>query len=171
MPKVYEAKYDQVAYEILKERFFSELSRIDALDQKANNTIGFVGIILSFISALGIYLIKDLPPSTNLFAFYICLFLFGVVLLVVSIFCALIATSVKDYDEFPEKTEEFLKEVKYASKEQIIDASIEAYDYCINKNKKVINEKAEFLMKSFNFLFIAILVNISFMMIIFLTKI
>ncbi|VVB63482.1 Uncharacterised protein [uncultured archaeon] len=175
MPDEYKAKYNAKVYELLKERFSSEFSRINNLDQKANNTIGFVGIILSFVSAIiGSFLIKDVSRSSNFFALYCFLFLLGIVLLVLSILCALMASWVKDYEIFPEfngKPEDFLEYVKYKKEEEIIDESVEVFSSIIEENKKRINEKADFIKQSHKSLIIAIFVNIIFIAVILLTKV
>jgi hypothetical protein len=173
MPEEYKAKYNPVVYELLKERFSSEFSRINTLDQKANNTIGFVGIIFSFVSAIGGFLLKDVSRSSNFFALYSFLFLLGVILLALSMLCGLEASWVKDYETFPDFHGEpgrFLNNLQYKNKEITIDAFVEIYSTLIKNNKKIINEKADFIKISHKTLIVAIFINILFTVVILLTK-
>lgn len=157
-----EIKYDSLVYELLKDRYNSEMERIDSLDQKANNTIGFAGIILSFVSAAGVYLIKDVPKSSNFYIIYSSLFLLGIIMLGISIFFALRACSVKDYDMFPEDPDPFIKKLEKVKRETIVNSLPAAYRSVLNNNRPRIDEKAEFLKRSFKYLSAGIFINLLF---------
>ena len=163
MDEAVRKRYDPLVYELLKERFFSEWDRIDALDQKANNSIGFSGIILSFISAAGVYFIQYMPKTANLYSLYSFLFLSGVSFLVFSIVLALKACSVEIYMMFPEP-DKFLNEARNVTRDEMLEALPEAYAEFIKSNKLIIDNKAKYISYSHKVLFIGILLNTIFIM-------
>ena len=133
------------------------------MDQKANNTIGFSGIILSFVAAAGVYLIQYVPKTANYYSLFSYLFLFGVVFLVLSIFLALKASSVKYYKMFPEP-DKFLKKTENLKKEDILDGLPKVYDAIITSNRAIINNNAKYISYSQIFLSVGLLLNVLFVM-------
>jgi hypothetical protein len=164
-----EDKYDPLVYEILKAKFDLDWNRIDTLDQKANNTIGFVGIILSLLLALGDWFLKEKENNLNYNYGYV-FFVFVVLLFIVSIFYALKATSIKNYKTYPGMIRDFIDEVEKQDKQFIIESAILNYGKAIEINIDIINKKAEYIKSSHHLFVIGLFINALFVIYLILIK-
>jgi hypothetical protein len=96
-----EKERDKLIYEIILNRHDQELQRTGNLDSKANNTIGFAGIIATLI----VTIVSYFPNGT-----YTLLFPVPLALLVVSAMLGLLAYRVKMYEAIQPR--EFIEEYK-----------------------------------------------------------
>jgi hypothetical protein len=152
-----EDRHDELAYELLKARFDLDWARIGTLDQKAGNAIGFVGIILSLVLAIGDLFLADITNGSKIY--YYAAFAIIIFLLIASIFLALLATQIKNYKAFPGEIEDWIDEVEGEDKQFVIESAVLNYKEAIKNNVGLINKKAEYLKYSYYLFFAGLFAN------------
>jgi hypothetical protein len=148
-----ESEKDKLIFDLIYQRQKNELERLNYLDQKASNTILFVGIILGLVSTLVSIFIGNIGIQENIFLGCInikFLLILGILFLTASIFCGTKAYYVKTLDVVPDTShliEKYAKNstVDYETVIQIIGTEI---SNSIKDNKKIIDEKADFIKYS-----------------------
>ncbi len=157
-------KRDEFIYTVIKERFSVDWARIDTLDGKASGIIGFAGIIISLEGGLGGYLLDKIPKSGSYYLLTSYIFIVGIILLALSIFCALMAYHIKkDWVIVPDP-EHLIENYAKKNRKQIDIIRILSWEIskAIKENKKTIDDKVEFIEYSFKFLLLGIAANIIF---------
>jgi len=96
-------------YNAINDRYHLERDRLKILDDKSNNIISFVGIILGLQAGLGSFLLKEIPRTEACYQYLSSIFLLGIILLAISIFCGLLAYSVKSVLVVPDTGEELIE--------------------------------------------------------------
>jgi hypothetical protein len=156
-------KRDLLIYELIAERFRLEWQRINDLDGKATNIIGFVGIIVSLHVGLGGFLLKEIPKTNEYYFYLYVLFLLGIIFLMCSILYALKAYYMKTWIAIPDT--EILIE-KYAKKDRskidIVRIVSQEISDAVKENKIKNDDKSVSIKDSFRFLVFGIGMNIIF---------
>ncbi|MBP2134592.1 hypothetical protein J2128_002563 [Methanomicrobium sp. W14] len=175
LTEIKELGKDKFIFDLIYQRHLRELERLNSLDNKASNTILFVGIIFSlFSAALGI--------STNNWLFFngeyivslVSRFslIFGILCLTVSIICSIKAYCIKTLDDVP-NTQNLI--TKYAmdssiNYKKLIGTIGTELSKTIKDNSEIINKKADFIKYSLFMFGIGMILILSFIFEVLLLK-
>lgn len=147
--KALETVYDEVV-----KRFQFESERTKHLDDKASNMIGFVGIIIGLVSALGGLLLG--VPQTPIKICATVLFFCVLILLVLSFIFGLAAYHVKKFTAVPDAYF-LIGAYEKEDKERILRDLNDNYAVAIEENMKLNNQKVEYIKRVTYALFFGIL--------------
>ncbi len=153
----------QLIYDLIIERFRFEWQRIINLDSKASGIIGFVGILISLQAGLGGFLLKAVPITSKFYSTLCFLFLSGIILLICSILCALIAYFVKAWEIAPEPKrliEEYAQ--KNRSRIDILAMVSQDLSEAVTHNRANNDKKAKWIKFGLGFLILGIVFVILF---------
>jgi hypothetical protein len=140
-----EVQRDKLIYEIVSDRYKQELRITIDLDSKANNVIGFSGLLATLIVAITGYL-----PKGD----YQALFVVPVILLIFSAIEGLRAYWIKPYKAI--EPENFVKEYKNKSTTEILRDLYATTAYIINKNNEINRRRATWIKYASTLLVLAI---------------
>ena len=89
-------KYELI-FNMIKDRYKHELERINHLDNKAGNSIGYISVILSLLIGVGTFdIIEKISKSNYYFIYFI-----GLILLIVSFLFSFHALKIRKLKVFP----------------------------------------------------------------------
>lgn len=140
-----EKERDKLIYEIIVERHKQELQRTSDLDSKANNTIGFSGLLATLIATVVSYL----PKGS-----YTLLFSAPLSLLIVSAILGLLAYRVKTYEAIEPR--KFIEEYKDKTLKNTLREYVGTIADSTLKNHKVHEDKAKLIKYASALLVLAI---------------
>lgn len=98
-----EFKKGEIAFDLIKRRYDSELSRISDLDGKAGTQIGFISVVLSLIIGVGTFDFLDKLTEPKFFLPYFI----GIGLLLFSFVFSLFAVKVREWNWAPNTSKLF----------------------------------------------------------------
>lgn len=143
-------------------RFELELNRKNDLDAKANNLLGFVGIVLTLVSGFGLTYLK-LPSFGNLTVDFvlrispIASFAVILVILLVSLVYILQALQIKTYTFVPNPFN-LIGKYENASKETVVQALYDEYAIAAVDNDKMNVKEAGLIKKAVQALLFAFVI-------------
>ena len=143
--KAEEKERNKLIYEIVVNRHKQELQRTSALDSKANNTIGFAGLLTAIIATVVGFL-----PKGN----FTLLFGVPLALLIVSAILGLFAYRVKTYEAI--EPQKFIQEYKNEGFTKTLKDYVATIAENTLKNHKVHQSKAKLIEYSSGLLVLAI---------------
>jgi hypothetical protein len=98
-PSLDDSKRDLLIFELIKRRLDNEWRRINDLDSKANNLVGFVSVVISLLLGAATFkLSSTLVCKTNLSILYFL----GISILLTSIIFALTGSKVRRWSDVPD---------------------------------------------------------------------
>ena len=150
-------KRDNLIYEVVNSRYALEEQRTCNLEQKAQNIISFVGIMLILQAGSVGLIINEIPKVDVFYIAFSLLYVLSIFNLICSIYCSLKAYQVKKWILIPD-TEYLIEE--YAEKERNITdilriLSVEISN-AIKHNEKINDVKAKLIQYSLFFLTIGV---------------
>jgi hypothetical protein len=151
-------------YDVIDGRYLLERDRSKVLDDKASNIISFVGIILGLQGALGIFLLKEIPKTAEAYHNLSNIFLLGIILLTISIFCGLMAYRIRPQKVVPDTGEALIEEYGNTDEDFLATLtmiSVEKAD-SIRINNKIGDDKVRYINGGFFLLVAGITVNVIF---------
>ena len=135
---------EEFIYEQIKHRYDFENTRTDALDSKASNLVGWVGLIISIMSAwTGITLERDESLSLSFHENVLLVAMF--VFLVGSLFFSLVAFRLSNYSVVPEPRP-FMNTYKTKTHSWTLRKFTATMVDAIENNLKKNNQKASFIV-------------------------
>lgn len=147
-----EGERDKLIFELIRERFDQEWSRIGELDDKAANIIGFVGIIAGFL--LGIEsLILVQTPTLN--ALLVILYLLGIGFLMVSMILGLMAYRVRRWEVVP-NVRVLIEEYTTKTHTEVLRRVAGETSLVVQQIKDQSNEKAGLIRRAWAFLILGL---------------
>ncbi len=157
------AERDKLIYDSISYRYNLEWDLSKILDGKASGIISFVGIILALQGALGAILLEDAPRKNALFIPIMCLFIFSILYLTISILSGLKAYYLKEWNAVP-KADYLIEEYgkKNRSRTYIMRTMGQEMANSIKKNSTNNNEKKRFIEYGFIFLVSGLVVDVIF---------
>jgi hypothetical protein len=163
-------KKDQLIYSLINNRYRLELQRTNDLDGKASSIIGFVGVMVNLQAGIGTFLLSKIPSTHKFYIYLYLLFLSGIIFLICSILCGLMAYKIKRWKVVPDS--DYLIQ-EYAKKDKkridlIRIVSAEISD-AITRNKEINDEKVNFINKSYIYLIFGIFMIFIFVNIFFIS--
>ena len=123
---------DRLIYDIIVDRYHEELQLTSDLDSKANNVIGFSGLLATLIAAIAVYLPKGHYPL---------LFVVPIVILIVSAIEGLRAYWIKTYKAIEPK--KFIGEYSNRTGTDTLQEYTATIAGCIEKRHLVNEDKAK----------------------------
>ena len=142
----------KVIHDSVVKRFELEIERKKSLDKKANNLIGFIGIILSLVTGFGVIYLKmpkfvewnfgyliELSPLFSFITVCIALFL--------STFFILRALQIKNYSYVPNAFN-LIGEYEDSSENSVLQALYDEYAIAIKENTQENNKEARKIQKA-----------------------
>ena len=162
---------DQILYDIFKDRFNSELNRIRDLDQKSSNIISFIGIIISIQSALGVFLLKEIPKSSFYWIASV-IFAFGMLFLLVAMRYAIKSYWVQDYIDVPGDPKDVFENYCKTNSHKLRILRNFSIEICkaTRKNRNINDNKVTNIKRSLQFLILGIGSDFLFIIVLLLMK-
>jgi len=154
---------DKLIYDSINNRYNLEWERSKSLEGKANGIITFVGIILALQGGIGAILINDAPNTGTLALTINWIFILSVISLTFSMINGLRAFNVKTWIYFPNASclvKQYGAENR--SRSQILCDMSTTLAESIKTNKSNNDEKKNFIVLGFIFLFAGVTLNLVF---------
>jgi hypothetical protein len=140
-------KRDELILDLIKRRYDSELARLNSIDSKGGNLIGFVSVIVGLLVGIaGLEFIKEISTPLSAIPYFI-----GLGMLVASISCALYAIKVRTYLAVPDASR-LLERYVEAEYRVVIRRVAGTMRDSINQSETVNNIKARWIDRSWYFL-------------------
>ena len=167
-------KTKELILDSVKERFNLEIERKQDLDGKANNLIGFVGIILSLISGFGLTTLTAIALPTFELSWYYASKISSLVVfasvyasLFFSVLFVLKALQIKNYSYVPNAFN-LIGAFENSNKDDVCQALYDEYAIAIKSNLTENNQEAHDIRKSIYCLLVAlVLFSISVLLFVF----
>lgn len=143
---------DKLIFDLVRERYNQELSRINDLDGKAGNLIGFVGIITSFVLGIGsLSFVQEQKPD----AWLVAIFLLGVLFLMGSMVLGLLAYRVRRWEVVP-KVKVLIEKYTTEMYDVVLKSVGATTSETVEKIAKQNDDKADYINAAWWFLIIGL---------------
>jgi hypothetical protein len=142
-----ELKRDQLIFELVKRRLDNERHRINDLDGKANNLVGFVSVVISVLLGSALFELRflSLSPAISI------LYFLGIGVLLLSIGFALGGFRIRKWEDVPEVLY-LLDEYTNRPYEEILTTSSVEMAKAVKHAEEQNNHKAQLISWSWYFL-------------------
>lgn len=160
----------QLIYELISEEYTSELTRKKDINEKANQIILFVGILIGLLSSFGLLLLKDISKTNAFYEVYILLFALSLIFLFLSIIGAIYIYSIKEWKTVPNSVRvlDYAKNMK--SKLKILQIVSAGKTDAISSNSSKIDKNAKIITYCHVFLSLGLFILLLFIILLFSTN-
>jgi hypothetical protein len=146
-----ELQRDQLVFELIKRRLDNERQRINDLDGKASNLVGFVSVVVSVLLGSALFELRFLSFGSAVSILYFL----GIGVLLISIGFALGGFRIRRWQDVPE-VEYFLDEYTNRRYEEVLTTSSVEMARAVKHTEEQNNHKAQLISWSWYFLIIGL---------------